>query len=79
MLLFGTENIEIICVQRQDIQKRRRKKKPLGILGRTNIHFLMEIHPAALPLACGTRARATNTACFKSGTFEIGVEGEYCF
>lgn len=69
---------EIICVQGQGIQKTK-KKKGLGILGRTNVHFLMEIHPAALHLARETRAWATNTACFKSGTFEIGVTGEYCF
>lgn len=26
-----------------------------------------------------TRARAANMVCFKSGTFEIGAAGEYCF
>lgn len=57
--------------------KRRGEKKRLGILGRTNVRFLVEIHPAALHLARGRRA--TNTACFKSGTFDIGVAGEYCF
>lgn len=56
-----------------------KKKKWFSILGRTNVRFLMEIHHVALNLAHKTRARATDAACFKSGTFEKGVAGEYCF
>lgn len=84
MLLFSlrkkkkTEKKNYMCAKAGH-PKKKKKKKWLSILGRTNVRFLMEIHHVASNLARKTRARATNTACFKSGTFEIGVAGEYCF
>lgn len=75
MLLLSKKKL-YVCKGRAS---KKEKKKRFSILGRTNVRFLMEIHHVALNLAHKTRARATNAVCFKSGTFEKGVAGEYCF